>query len=234
MKTTITIENGKVSVQVDDNQPTQVKTSPPPIILQGSEPEIKRTSIKDRVPEAPKHIQKPIEKPVLDKPAAGDRKCAICGDDISHLDKRSTICKKPDCIKSQKRIYMQRWAEKKRSGTVPPKQEEEQKVDWCKHCQAYTTHDSDHHPKPKVEPQFMPGHEKSAAEIEDWRPKTTGIDDKPVPRGTIQHTPALDGFPDPWDCDACRRRSHLCPLHQGMTDDGKEPPKPKGRPPQKF
>lgn len=69
---------------------------------------------------------------------------------------------------------------------------EEKNVEWCTKCQAFTTHTAYNHPAepvntnpvPKVEPEFMPGHEKEGAELESWRPKPRLPGDKNYGRAT--------------------------------------------------
>jgi hypothetical protein len=184
MKTTITIENGKVSVQVDDGQPVQVET-------------VKSAShVKSVVPPP---VEVTNDKSINSKPMAADvpetsgRSCQFCDVDLSASGSRAKICKKPECKKAQGRIYAQRYAAKK--GKKPATSEET---------------------------IFLPGHEKTKKEVESWRPKVTLPEAVPAGR-VVQRSPA--GFEDPWNCQACRTKGELCPLHQSLTDKGKKPPR---------
>lgn len=223
MRTTIIIENGKVSVSVDDSSPTIIQK------LRGGGDSNEAAAHPEPKSAAPHHKRPKVveSKPVPTKNGGVKRTCEICGDDITTLDKRRKICQKSTCIKEKNRVFMQKWWAKKRGkSAAEPAKVEEKQVGYCKHCQAYTTHDTAHHIVPK--PVFLPGHEKTPEEIESWRPKPANTDDSPVKYADTD-IPASD-FTDPWDCDACRRRSHLCPLHQSLSDDGKTPPKHKKAP----
>lgn len=257
MKTVITIENNpiggsKVTVQVDDNQPVHVQEPPTslfgvPVAVSKSVPDgaiavIPTNSHSSHDPTVSQSVSQSVAKEsraqgstkpvrsvdtpskqsrVSDKKVAGKKmkRCEFCGDDISHLPGNNRkACLKPECAKAQKKQYMDRWlakqpkkAAKSKSGPIPQQEAT---------------------PAP-VTPQFMPGHEKTPEEIEAWRPKPFNLPESTPSLGAARLEQLTSDFTDPWNCEACRRRDHLCPLHQSMSDDGSVPPsKSKGRPPQ--
>jgi hypothetical protein len=92
--------------------------------------------------------------------------------------------------------YNRRWRNKQKAKEMGVAEPVRADVEWCKKCQAFTTHNTKGHPVPAnaaqkawnnkpnpskgvvVKPpaplnpgsDFLPGHEKSAAEIEEWKP----------------------------------------------------------------
>lgn len=168
------------------------------------------------------------------------RSCATCGDDISDLDSRRKVCNKPECKLAIKRRAARDYLARQRKTSPAQVDVPDKPVHWCKHCQAYTTHDSDHHPKPEpahidrlgVTPKFLPGHEKTPEEIESLRPKDVGFKPiVPTDRDIARLAPPpvfgqkkTSDFEDPWNCQACRDYEQICQLHKAMEADGKKPP----------
>ena len=257
MKTTVTIQDGKISIQVDDEQPaivSSVKSSTSQQIeaVDGADVDKVGDLKAEKISRACKRCGANINRrhklaqfctqvecvkaravqsqiPTSTPPDA-KRACKICGVDISSTRKSNVVCSKPECKKEYKRQYMAQYHKKASSKQEKSSEvQEEKQVDWCKYCQAYTTHSSLGHPKVDIEPQFLPGHEKTAEEIESWRPKISVPADRDKSAYGAGSTTSSTNFTDPWDCDACRRRSHLCPLHQTMTGDGATPQRKKGK-----
>jgi len=246
VKTLITIENGKISVQVDDNSPVDVQTSPLRyrdqygVVAEFPLPTVADTTIKPRPSVMDPPTTESVSQSVTKKsrargkaktPKAAElvaRDCVQCGDDISKLDKRRKLCLKPECQKEYNRQYAKKWNEahyvpktsvKAKNGPVvvtKPKARQETS------------------PTP-VTPQFMPGHEKSPEEIEAWRPKSSNLPESMPAHGSLHKQQTASTFDDVWNCAACRSDEKLCNLHQRMTDDGSVPPvKSAGQPPQVF
>jgi len=65
------------------------------------------------------------------------------------------------------------------------------------------------------------------------RPQVIENPVKPIPQQRIDEAEEVEtvmnnqraAFNDPWDCNMCRNAGDLCVLHQGITDDGKKPPR---------
>lgn len=226
MKTTITIENGKITVQVDDQLPAVVvKQTPilPDIVYSNSKPTVE--------PATPK---------VLDYlPTAKD--CEVCGTSFKPPRYDSRFCSK----KCATKFYNKAHRDKVKSAKPEKKPPEDDSVMYCKHCKAYTTHYSADHPSPGVvsptpaplteEPAFLPGFEKSDEELESWKPREfptpTPVPNvnKGFPTDSAKVEAMMDeqraDFDDPWNCGMCRNAGALCLMHEKMTADGKVPPK---------
>lgn len=234
MKTVITIENdpiggSKVTVQVDDGAivptdkalqgmldlATNMKMDAVRAGVSSDPPVSQSVATKSRV--RGKAAEKPKD---TDTKKVVERQCVVCGDDISTLDKRRKLCLKPECQKEWNRRYAREWGRKHYTATKSPQQKK-------------STPATRQEPAPlPVTPQFMPGHEKTPEEIEAWRPKPLNLPES-MPSLVSKASGPTSDFTDPWNCEACRRREHLCPLHQSMSDDGSVPPaRSKGRPPQ--
>lgn len=239
MKTIITIENNpiggsKVTVQVDDGVPTEVeqKLSRTEQALQNIvnlNTNMRVDAVKHGLPITPMPPLKMDDKekvgsippvkvspaPKKSKTVAATRSCIVCGEDISSLDKRRKLCVKPECQKEWSRRYAQEWNQK---NYVPAKKKPEDALVVSQEAA----------PTP-VAPQFMPGHEKTPEEIEQWRPKTFNVPtDSEMPKHTPSERVASD-FADPWNCQMCRDLSKVCDFHQRMEDSGSRPPKTGGR-----
>lgn len=236
MKVTIVIENGKVSVEVDDGQAINPKTVEMPgstIMFEPLPSQKLAEGAADFVHHEPEKPHEPKE--AIHKKGEPARRCIYCNDVIESASKAAKVCKKPECKKAQQREYTRKWAEKKGlvAKIVPAKPVE----------------------KPPVKPEFLPGHEKTNDEIESWRPtestpEKTNVNDKPAGADWfcihckkwgmhkspdcpfVDHAhPATrqresdEPFDDPWNCQMCRNEGHLCDLHDRLDKDGKKPPK---------
>lgn len=166
MKIQITIEDGKVTVDYEDQRVALVRSTTPIKAAIGVDNEVV-----NKKPPADKSTYKS-----RDKEGTRDAKnCTMCGDEFQPKKSNQVLCGKPECKREYARRANKKWvATKKEKVTDDP-------VEWCKKCKAYTTHTTADHPasgsvmsKPaplNPGPDFMPGHEKSPQEIEDWKPK---------------------------------------------------------------
>ncbi len=229
MKTIITVEDGKVTVEVDDSVPVKVETSPPKpttrfeklqkgglVETKPSEnTEVKLVGSNTYVPTKKPAIQEPVKPAVLDKPTPEERTCEICGDDISDLYKTAKICRKEECRREKNRQYARDYWRKHEEGK--PKSTITRPVVIKRQ------------PTQPKQPEFLPGYEKSPEEVEELRPKAFNLPES-LPQPGVSKIVISSDFPDPWDCGRCRTAEKLCSLHQSMEDDGLEPPAKLGTP----
>ncbi len=99
----------------------------------------------------------------------------------------------------------------------------------CKLCVKFGTRCKRHRDGPvkttKPAAEFLPGHEKSAEELETIR--------RNYPDSMPKHNPQMAAATfgptenDPWDCALCREKGSRCRLHYKMEEAGSEPPKRK-------
>lgn len=97
----------------------------------------------------------PKNDPELDKKAARlkasleqrpKKDCVICGDTFPLTRSTRTLCGKDACKKEQQRRYAKKYWDKKQGKAQDPSvKKESEEAKWCKHCAAYTTHDSISH-----------------------------------------------------------------------------------------
>lgn len=123
MKTVITIEDGRITVSVDDQAPVVHESASPSLPILESHYGI-GGSIRSEaaVDTAPKDLpederEEPANKTVL-PPAT--RTCAECGAGIDHLSKRSTICGSDKCKKAKAARYQREYFAKSKPQTVKP------------------------------------------------------------------------------------------------------------------
>ena len=74
--------------------------------------------------------------------------------------------------------------------------------------------------KTVVEPAFLPGHEKSAAELEQIKKRYP----ETMPKHNPSRTAAINLDDDPWNCAVCRGLGKRCRLHYEMEKEGSKPP----------
>ena len=214
MKTSIIIEDGRISIQIDDGKTVSVPSSsgtlPAPV-----EPEPPVVEAKKTEPASESVIPDKLVSvvPVNDKPG---RTCQICGDDITGLSRVAKICRRPECKRARQAQYVDKSSAKGKS--------KEQSVSYCRYCKAWTTHDSSNHAV--VASSLLKLEERT--EGEPWSPKVSDLPEGATP---VTHEPdaAPYLFEDRWNCDACRRRSATCPFHISMEEDGKKPEDEKRR-----
>lgn len=154
MKITITIENGTTKIEVDDEQPIAV------------------TKVQGEVV-----VTHPASEAIVRERGApitrnSKRACDVCGKDITGYHPKAKVCS-DECRKEKAKRYSAKY-----HGRVPTVEKpDDPEVEWCKKCQAWTTHNTKSHVEepftldPTAEPQFLPGHEKSEEEIASWAPK---------------------------------------------------------------
>lgn len=167
MKTIITIENGKVTVETDDGVEDVINVNGGEASnLYHPRGEMRgMTIVHSNNAEENKPAPPPASRPErLNDSPAKPKKPARQLVSAEH--------KKAKQAEYNRRYRIKQIAKQK--GVPLPKPEE--KVEWCKFCVAFTTHSSKTHPRsdpPKApKPEFLPGHEKSTAEIDSWRPRT--------------------------------------------------------------
>ena len=202
MKTTITVENGLVTIQVDDGEPVAVVPAKAPKMPHKGNP-ASRLNVRDYLPES--------------------KACLVCGTPFKPARYDSRFCSK----KCTTKYHNQKNRKKTKLAKIAPEVE----VKWCKHCKAHTTHDSAHHPQPPVKaevpkplnpgPEFHPGFEKTPEELKTWKPPKAIIERRD---GTRQEVAKPGEFADPWNCEMCRNAGDLCDMHAKMQAEGKQPP----------
>jgi hypothetical protein len=247
MKTTITIEDGKITVEVDD-QIVSVQPSAAPVVAH-DKPLEPPAAVKPV--EMPAYVVPPV-KSLISRPSSTEKDCYVCGQPFTPKTRLSRFC-------SQKceRAFHNKNSRLKRAGRAPLNPDRDPwpglksrtakklEAQYCSHCRAFTTHNSGNHPVSGVvapapkplnpEPEFMPGYEKSPEELASWQPKMTG-GSEPIPQRKDPHhedrievEKVMDeqraNFDNPWDCSVCQNAGALCDLHEKMQADGKSPPK---------
>jgi hypothetical protein len=112
MKTVITVEDGRITIQVESDKPVEVvgeQEKQFPAHFFGGNP-VQPLSIAP-APSKKKAVTMPGTDPT--------RRCQVCGDDISHRSKLSQICQKPECRKAKHREANARYMEKANLPTMP-------------------------------------------------------------------------------------------------------------------
>lgn len=245
MKTTITIENGRITIEADDgtdmnNTKSELVTTPPIVDVAGEDMEattLVKISDSGIITKANPIVVKPLSKEAVTQLADAlthtddehppravetsstgrgtDKDCADCGTTFhatgAGMHKRK-YC--DDCRAKRARDKVARKTSKQRDKngpiviTKPP-----------------TTQQSDHllQATKNVEPEFLPGYEKTPEEIEALRPIAPP---EPAPK----HNPDMfatpkGGFKNTWNCANCAMLGRLCHLHARMDMDGETPQK---------
>ncbi len=226
MKTTIVIEDGRVTVQVDDQQPISVKTSPL------AKPPLKAPDGPVSTPPAETSPPAEVAIPIVGtvdagngdvhmNPPADDRKCEICEGPLppgSH--KLVKVCS-DECRKKKQRAYAARHYQKKNGKAAPAPQGKQ-----------FETTDT----TPRLADDAPPAKTSTRSKCCEAKVEVAGGEDEPNEGGTrhyvclacmnacdtYEYTPPFD---DPWDCGACREISRLCRLHHSLEQSGHTPPK---------
>lgn len=189
MKTVITIEDGKVTVAVDDTPPVTVRQHLDINLAEASERH-----------EDERYAKAAKEDVVINAPA-GKSKTKYCERPGCHnVFVPKTVKSKFCSDKCAAKVYTQRMADKKRANVVAEVAKPTEGVAfYCARCKAYTGHKTKDHvmataevpvppkqsvePKPLIdEPDFMPGYEKTPAELEAIRKANEPVPVAPPPR----------------------------------------------------
>lgn len=239
MKTVITIEGGRITVEVDDQQPVVTTTggTPPSVVLS----DIVVDSATDIAPDPP-------QKRKLASHTSIDKVCDDCGNPFTASGagmNRRRYCDDCRAKRANTKIKPCKVCEKlgkpckrHRDGPVrtvrPPMMaitpEKRQQIAGSIGEAAERISEKVREAAKNLQvpaPEFLPGYEKTPEEIEALRPRPVI---EPVPR----HSPDMqrrsdNAFADPWNCQKCRDHLHICDFHAGMEADGKRPPV--GKPP---
>lgn len=211
MKTTIVIEDGRVTVQVDDQQPISVKTSPP-------------------AKQGPKVPDGPVYTPPAEISPPDNRTCEECGGPMNGRPPIAKICGKPECKKA--RVKKQNEAARRKAGqNVGVGRGRGRRPIVAGHDQ-YGHEPEKHQPLHEDAP---PAKTYTRSKCCEAKVEVAGGEDEPYEGGTrhyvclacmnacdtYEYTPP---FEDPWNCGACRTNGRLCRMHASMEADGKKAP----------
>lgn len=207
MKTIITIENNpiggsKVTIQVDDEQPVRVETSPPADIKQGSDIQPERTIPGSDTDVTTKTIQKVAKSPVLDKLNPVNKSLdlnKVAADVAKHQAKKlgENIVENPTVSKRECEVCHDDISNLNKLRKLCKKPEclkESNRRYAREYWQKKHGKDAPDNriTKPAtrqetaslaVTPEFLPGYEKSPEEIEALRPKPMNLPGAAVPSG---------------------------------------------------
>lgn len=160
MKLCLEIEDGRISLTVDDGRPIELASTP--------------SKAATAAPETPKPatVLPPARAKGVATRLEDERKCEVCSQPFQPKRANSWFCS-PKCATKHYNAQARANAKAKTASTTGTASEPD--VHYCRYCLAYTTHSSAEHrakqAQEKAEPQFLLGHEKSADEVESWRPK---------------------------------------------------------------
>lgn len=220
MKTTIVIEDGRVSIQVDDGEPVLVQSaiSEKPV---SDTPQLTST-IADTPPapaKKPINAGPPPEKPTINATAT----CLNCGDAIRAGSK---YCKKPECKKAQTKANNDRYRLAKGLNVGGGRGRKKHNAAGQFEMEAKDDTPPLWKDAPPAEPVYRSNCCDAVVEV-------SGGEDEPDEGGTRFYVCRGCGqtcdvhelpFEDPWDCGACRANGRLCRLHHVMDAEGKTPP----------
>lgn len=135
MKTRITIENGRITIEHEDEAPIVVNKPTKPVVITPPEPE-----------------QPARQLPNNGNPASREPSCGYCrkrGEPcVRHGgDDSQNYAGKADARKERQRKYNARYRAKQKAKKAAGGGDN---VEWCKHCEAYTTHSTANHPGVEV------------------------------------------------------------------------------------
>ena len=217
MKTTIVIEDGRVTVQVDDEQAVVVK----PVDKGGVqiEPPLAKSKPEHKIAQSSTDLSNPLP--------TDDRKCEECGGPMTGRPPIAKICARPECKKSrakkQNEEMRRRRGQNVGVGRGRGRRAQKPADDWG--------HGNDETPMltqtaPAQDPEYL-------SKCHDAKVRVGGGEDEPDEGGTRYYVclaceNACDVYPkpfdDPWNCGACRGHGRLCGLHFNIERDGKLPP----------
>jgi hypothetical protein len=229
-KTIITIENGRVTIEVEDQDD--------PVVISG----------------APAAAGLLAQKPEPTRPAGdagsdsrGDRHCTVCNADIRELRADRKLCGKVDCRKEYKKRYMHNYFKQRAKNSFPAQGKNRPPQSPSPRPPISETKRTVLPPaKPREcgfcrrrgEPCVRHGGSKAVPVANQRAPLGHIFTDKALTEPTYGNTKpfkpvddrppvkVFDGsrFLDPWRCQACRDLRRLCGTHKFMTDSGKKPP----------
>lgn len=232
MKTVITIEDGRVTIQVDDEAPILVKPSllKDPVISkpQATNPPAPIVVVKPAVPVKPIEPVRPAVIPKETAPATPVRNCMFCGDDISDRHPAAVKCGKDECKKAYIK-YANDKATKSRGGVPGGKRGRPVRTNLDKSPASFS-----YEKIPGLAENAPPAETFTRSKCCDAKAEVLGGEDEGNDGGTrhyvclacmracdtYEYTPP---FTDDWNCGACRSIGRLCRLHHSMEVDGKRP-----------
>lgn len=221
MKTVVTVEDGRVTVQVDDGQPVLVKSAiqEKPVT---SKPEFtsppQEAAIKTPISPTP-----PALKGGLTPPES--RKCQYCGTDISHRIKIAKICDSPECkkrrIKEQNERHRQKLGKAVGVGRGRRKMADPGKFELGE--------------EPKHKPLTEDAPPAKSEERSKCCEATVRVVGDSFGEGTNHYVcngcgnacdvvQVIPPFVDEYNCGACRALGRFCRMHARLKEEGYQLP----------